>query len=153
MQTGVSLKPIDYLLDRLRGIRSLNFRAESHSETGWIGAGIGEVRVAEPIPGTLLFHEAGSWQPATGAAIRFTNTYRWSQQGEALRLEHLRFGLDQPVFLFDMCYTELGWRNTAPHHCVADCYSASLVLEPNQILLDWTIKGPRKNESISYTYW
>jgi len=73
---------------------------------------------------------------------------------KALRLEHLRFGMEKPVLLFDMAPTTDGaWREISPHQCREDCYTASLRIEGEILVVAWTVVGPQKRESISYTYW
>lgn len=139
----------------LRRVRSLQFDARSEAATGWDGVGIGVVVVSEPASRVVVFDEAGTWQPrAPGREpIRFTNVFRWSAIGDVLRLEHLRFGPDQPVLLFDMAPSDEGrWSVVSPHQCRNDCYSASLSVEGERIVVAWSIVGPRKRESITYTY-
>ena len=54
--------------------------------------------------------------PEGGRELRFRNVFRWSAVGEALRLEHLRFGVAHPVFLFDLAPVAAGeWRSVSPH--------------------------------------
>lgn len=142
------------LLVLLGRIRSLRFEASSQAETGWDGIGTGTVVISEPDAATVVFEEAGTFQPAINdrPAVRFTNTFRWSVSGDVLRLEHLRFGPEHPVWLFDMAPTPDGsWQEVSPHHCREDCYVASLVVESDKLLVAWAIHGPRKRETIRYT--
>lgn len=144
------------VLSRLRRVRALQFDARTRAATGWDGIGTGAVTVSEPIDGVVVFAEAGTWRPrAPGrGAIGFNNVFRWSPVGAALRLEHLRFGPDRPVFLFDMAPGEDGvWRVVSPHQCREDGYTASLAIECEQLVVAWSVVGPRKHESIRYTYW
>ena len=142
------------LWNTLRNVRSLRFEAISRSKTGWTGKGTGQVTVSDPTVGTLLFQESGSWLPPQGSELRFVNTFKWSKLGETLRLEHLRFGADNPVFLFELASVSAAeWRDVSPHHCVDDCYSASVKLCENEVHVAWSIRGPQKDESISYVYW
>jgi len=144
------------VLSLLRQVRSLRFDARSEAATGWDGVGTGAVAISEPAFGVVVFDEAGTWQPrAPGrSAVGFKNVFRWSVVGESLRLEHLRFGADHPVLLFDMAPGEDGlWREISPHQCREDCYTASLVVEEKQVVVAWSIVGPRKREAITYTYW
>lgn len=144
------------MLALLRQVQSLRFDAHSEAATGWDGIGTGVVAVSEPVAGVVVFDEAGTWQPrdTARAAVGFRNVFRWSVVGESLRLEHLRFGPEHPVLLFDMAPGEGGmWREISPHQCREDCYTASLAVESGQLLVAWSIVGPRKRESIRYTYW
>ncbi len=140
------------LWDRLAAVRSLRFDAVSRSATGWTGTGIGQV-IAGVEAGSLVFQERGSWTPPTGRELVFTNTFRWSKHGGLLRLEHLRHGTDNPVFLFDLAHRGAHeWREAEPHQCADDRYSASLTVNEGSIVLAWSIQGPRKDESIEYVY-
>jgi len=140
----------------LRNVHSLSFEARSETGTGWSGSGTGTVIVTEPSTGVLVFTESGEWQPnAPGRnPIRFTNVFRWSAMGDAIRLEHLRFGPERPVYLFDLALSENGeWREVSPHQCNEDCYTAKLALDSGRLLVNWKIQGPQMQESIAYTYW
>ena len=137
----------------LQSVRALRFNARSEVATGWDGNGAGSVRVSEPEPGVIVFNEAGIWQSSGGAEVHFTNVFRWSSTGESLRLEHLRFGPKNPVFLFDLVPGANGeWNDVSPHMCREDSYRATLVVEGRQLLVSWSITGPRKRESIKYIY-
>jgi hypothetical protein len=147
---------LNEVLTLLRRVRSLRFDARSEAATGWDGVGTGTVAVSEPAAGVVVFDEAGTWQPNDSgrAAVGFKNVFRWSVVGDALRLEHLRFGPEHPVLLFDMAPGADGvWREVSPHQCREDCYTASLGVEGGQLALAWFIVGPRKRESICYAYW
>jgi hypothetical protein len=100
-------------------------------------------------------HESGTWQPERGAALNFRNVYRWSLLAAALvRLEHLRFGAEHPVWLFDLAPDGPAlWLPAGPHLCGADCYRAELRPGDSGLSLTWTITGPRKLERIVYEYW
>ena len=74
------------------------FSSKSQCQTGWRGKGRGRVDVSSPGPGVLLFREAGTWEQDGGKEIRFTNTFRWTLVEDRVRLEHLRYGDDKPVF-------------------------------------------------------
>jgi hypothetical protein len=106
------------LWDCLGRVRSLRFVASSSSPSGWNGVGIGTVAV-ESLDAAITFTEAGAWNPTVGRQTRFSNVFRWSLLGpQSIRLEHLRFGLDHPVFLFDIVPTEDHvWSSVSPHLC------------------------------------
>jgi uncharacterized protein DUF6314 len=40
----------------------------------------------------------------------------------------------------------------SPHLCKEDCYAAVLVVQDDNLVLRWSIDGPRKQEMIEYTY-
>jgi hypothetical protein len=110
--------------------------------------------VAAPSEFVLTFTEAGKWLPEVGREIRFSNVYRWSLLGPgSVRLEHLRFGPEHPILLFDMALASSGvWSSVSPHLCREDCYSAELRQQEAGMLLRWAIAGPKKSESIEYIY-
>ncbi|KAA0135996.1 hypothetical protein FYZ48_17865 [Gimesia chilikensis] len=140
----------------LTAVTTLTFTAQSFgSGSGWNGTGVGTVEVESIDDQTLLFHEAGNWSPPEGKSLRFTNVYRWRAYSEQkqLRLEHLRFGNANPVYLFDLQQTAGDrWDSIEPHVCSEDLYTATLRLENETLHLDWTVKGKTKNERISYVY-
>lgn len=103
----------------------------------------------------MTFTESGSWFPAVGRVLRFRNVFRWSRAEAAggLRLEHLRFGPDRPVHLFDLVPGQGGlWLSSTPHVCREDCYSAHLAVREGRIEMGWAVRGPSKDESITYFY-
>lgn len=143
---------LDRLWDRLAGVRSLSFVSRSGKATGWNGNGKGAVEVCQAGAGVMTFHEQGLWRPEGGERdIRFRNVYRWTVHGETLRLEHLRFGDAHPVYLFDLA-GDREWRSVAPHLCGEDCYAAALLVRGDNIVLRWSVDGPRKQEVIEYLY-
>jgi hypothetical protein len=103
----------------------------------------------------MTFAEEGTWAPDGGRELRFHNVYCWTRQAESgtLRLEHLRFGADNPVLLFDLSATDTGeFRSVSPHVCGPDCYEAALTVEGDRIGLRWRVHGPAKQEAIDSTY-
>jgi hypothetical protein len=153
---GVSaMSEAERLIDRLRSIGHLEFEATSAVASGWNGTGRGVVETEAFTPGVLLFRESGEWIPRGAARpIRFNNIYRWQRlDDDTLRLEHLRFGADRAVHLFDLaCSTRAHWQSRSPHVCGDDRYSATLDLGDAALELRWSIVGPRKHEDIRYRY-
>jgi hypothetical protein len=145
---------LQQLWDLLLRVRRLSFVARSASQTGWNGRGVGTVEVRPGGDGVITFAEQGTWLPdGREQEIRFRNVYRWTRAGDLLRLEHLRFGDDNPVYLFDLTQAgELEWQPASPHLCREDCYSAVLLVREDDLLLRWSIAGPRKSETIEYVY-
>ena len=91
---------------RIAAVSELTFRAVSGTSTGWAGAGVGTVDVSQPAADVLVYKEVGTWNPNGGKPLSFTNVYRWTKLAETLRLEHLRFGADNPVYLFDLAIVD-----------------------------------------------
>lgn len=148
------MSPLTLLWHRLGHVQTLEFLARSSGQTGWDGQGIGTVTVQADREDVWIYYESGTWQPTLGGAdLRFRNTYRWTRLTDRVRLEHLRFGPENPVLLFDLVPENEGvWKSASGHLCQEDCYTASLLLADDHLLLCWAIVGPRKNESIEYRY-
>jgi hypothetical protein len=143
----------EQLWDLLGRVQSLAFVARSETAGGWNGEGRGKVIVQAAGEGGMTFSERGSWRPKDGRNLRFTNTYRWTLTGGLLRLEHLRYGSDRPVLLFDLVQVgDREWRSASPHLCGQDCYAAVMAVGDDGIVLRWSIDGPRKRETIEYVY-
>ena len=141
--------------NRLAQITTLRFVARSAGKTRWSGFGYGSVVVACPKVNTIIFAETGTWQSDAGQQCDFNNTWRWSlhDSGTEIQLEHLRFGPNNPVYLFDLPpVNDHRWQSARPYLCRDDSYSAILILAAYQIQLRWIVKGPHKDEDISYWY-
>jgi hypothetical protein len=104
------------LWDGLQRVRFVRFISRSDTP-GWNGIGFGSVAVESPSEEVLVYVESGIWQLAKGRETRFSNVFRWTLTGpELIRLEHLRFGADRPVFLFDVAPGSSGeWASVRPH--------------------------------------
>jgi hypothetical protein len=105
---------LEELWDRFWRVGTLSFVARSARAGGWNGTGSGTVEALRAGEGTMTFIEAGIWRPEGGRATRFSNVFRWSVVGDAIRLEHLRFGADRPVHLFDLAPEDGGeWHSVS----------------------------------------
>ena len=144
------------LWTRLGEIRSVRFVSVSQpGGMGWNGNATGVVEVHRDIQNQILFTEIGTWHTHRGTSLNFFNRYRWTLnlQKHSIQLEHLRYGENQPVKLFDLTFIKPSqWISGKSHQCNADSYSAILRLDNKQLNFDWKITGPRKNEQISYIY-
>lgn len=139
--------------ERLRSITRIEFQAQSGLRNGWNGEGAGSVIVENPEKDILIFFEHGKWKSPDGLTFAFKNTYRWTRTDSTLQLEHLRLGMNNPVFLVDLhSATANKWESTEPHGCGNDLYSGILVIRENGINLKWTVQGPRKNETLLNIY-
>ena len=117
-----------------------------------VGRAEGNVEVKMEADTCMLFIEAGSWDTPDGRSIDFKNTYRWNLDGNRIRLEHLRFGPDRPVYLFDLVpESDRCMVSAEPHVCSEDLYTATLDCG-EEIGLNWTVVGPKKKETIAYVY-
>jgi hypothetical protein len=137
-------------------IRTVSFQSSSSAvtRTGWQGEGSGTITTELPNDATIVFNEAGIFHAATGSDFPFTNVFRWTLlDAETIRLEHLRFGLDNPVVLFDLTpVAEKRWTSALGHQCRDDCYTADVELLDDHLRIIWTVHGPKKAERIEYLY-
>ena len=97
---------LETVWSRIAGVRDLTFNASSDASTGWTGTGVGTVEVSHPTSEQLVFTESGTWTPTGGKPTSFTNVFRWTLLSTSIRLEHLRFGVANPVYLFDLSVVE-----------------------------------------------
>ena len=143
--------------NRLRSVRELAFEARSQAatETGWNGSGIGKVEVQAVEAGVMLFHERGTWTQDGARQTTFSNVFRWTAEADhsSIRLEHLRFGPTQLVYLFNLVPAGDGiLESSEPHVCQKDLYAARMEYDDQSVRLEWTITGPQKAETICYVY-
>lgn len=143
-----------HLWERLRLVRSLHLVARSANSMGWNGHGSGVVAVVEPDGENLEFHESGTFEPDDGGRIAFRNVFHWRQTGpKTIRLQHLRHGPTDPVALIDLVAEGTGtWSTVRSHHCRDDDYRARLYSQGPDIVLHWSVTGPRKQATIEYRY-
>lgn len=143
--------------EKLSSIKHLFFNAKTKSkqETGWNGKGKGEVHVAKEGGNILIFNEKGSWKGESGKEIDFSNVFRWTldKTTQMISLEHLRRGLQHPVFLFHLapsannCLTSVD-----SHFCEEDTYFGQIFYDSHGLRLNWRIIGRKKNEELDYYY-
>lgn len=102
----------------------------------------------------IIFEEILQWESGTGPEMNSKNTYRWAlTESGTIKLEHLRFGRENPVFLVEFEPTASGkWETIVPHNCNNDLYSARLEIHKDSLLLSWNVKGPAENYSLKTIY-
>jgi len=124
-----------------------------HSQTGWAGHGEAQVCTSRNAD-QLRMHENGHFTPsATGTPVVFRNVYLWVLRGDRLSLWHERFGREAAVWLFDLAAVAADKLATIDaHQCGSDRYSAALALTTAGFDLRWSITGPRKDETLAYSY-
>lgn len=130
-------------------------RSRFKDESGWNGQGKGAVLVNKFSDTVYIFHERGFWHVKQGQDISFSNTFRWRLDRDAGRisLEHLRFGPNQPVFLFHLIPTENNLLASVDSHlCKEDVYFATVPWDCHSIRLNWRVIGPNKNEEMENCY-
>lgn len=116
------------------------------------GVGIASVHVEKQGEECLIFREKGEWLKRN---IAFTNTLRWSLDASKsrVRLDHLRRGVENPLFLLE--FVQMGdqiMEAKNPHRCGEDCYFAKIEMLEDGFVLDWKITGPKKNEHLELSY-
>jgi hypothetical protein len=142
---------------RLSRVKQLSFHAKTKSrdEGGWNGRGKGEVAVLKEGEDVLIFNEKGSWLGKDGKEIVFSNIFRWTLDRKAglISLEHLRQGIDHPVFLFHLLPSGLHCLSSIDSHlCAGDTYLGQILCAQNSLRLKWRVIGPKKNEELHYYY-
>lgn len=148
---------LNELWEKMLIVRQLTFNAKSKSneDIGWNGKGKGNVQITKEREGVLIFHEKGSWISKQGQEIGFSNVFRWTLDRSAcvISLEHLRFGLDNPVFLFHLAPSgSRSFSSVDSHLCEGDAYFGQIYFDKNSFRLSWRVIGPKKNETIDYFY-
>lgn len=144
---------LDTLWARLSGVHKLKFISHSDSHTGWCGSAIGTIKVLQDNPNVLRFMEKGRWASSDGLTTSFSNIFRWTRIQNSIQLEHLRYGENNPVFLFNLVVVDsYQWESLSPHICNKDRYKCTIHLDSNELHMHWLISGPKKKEDIRYTY-
>ncbi|MDX2321255.1 MAG: DUF6314 family protein [Moritella sp.] len=149
------------LLNRLNRF-SFKVNTDNESVTGWQGAGQGLIKrrtnmtsMSEDIESGAIVEtiERGDYYVSKDRKVSMHNQYLWQFNGDHIRLTHLRFGWDKPVYLFDIIENEQGALVTRQsHQCAADNYDASFLLTPDSLEMQWRIQGPQKREVLDYIY-
>ena len=114
----------------------------------------GFVNVEKKHNNEIIFNEQLHWENESSLLINSRNAYRWifCNSGN-IKLEHLGFGKDSPVFLVEPSPSgENKWTGIQPHKCNDDLYSAELKLENTDIILSWNVKGPTENYRLKTKY-
>lgn len=139
--------------ERLRNINQVVF--QFRSQKGGEGIGRGEVLVEDRKDGKLIFRENGTWRGLNHQEFNFRNVFRWTLNWVEgfLTLEHLRFGIQNPVFLFHLVpASEKSLESVDAHLCGQDTYFGQIFIKPIAIDLSWRVLGPHKNDEIIYSY-
>ena len=156
-----TLNELWILLNRLNRF-SFKVNTDNDSVTGWQGEGQGLIKcrgnmtsASDDIEfGSIVETiERGDYYISAERKVPMHNQYLWQYEGEYIRLTHLRFGWDKPVFLFDIIENGQGGLITRQsHQCAEDNYDASFTLYPERLEMQWRIQGPKKCEVLDYIY-
>lgn len=114
----------------------------------------GSVRVEITTENEIIFNENLRWKNRNSLLLNSRNVYNWTFTDSGnIRLDHLRFGKDKPVFLVE--FTQTGkdnWTGIEPHDCNKDLYSAKLNIGNDNITMNWTVSGPTENYTLKTVY-
>jgi len=119
----------------------------------WTGKG--EVTVTKEGDNALIFQEKGSWKGEYGEAVDFSNTFRWTldRPSGMISLEHLRRGVNHPVFLFHLAPTGPRKMSSVDTHlCGGDVYFGQVFFDNHGLRFNWRVIGPKKNQEMNYYY-
>lgn len=145
----------DICKQRLSLIKHYKFIAASNKDDGLNGSGHGTVSIeTDPINNILLFFEDGYFENTRGK-FKSHNIYRWAFKAfeNCISLEHLRFGAENAVYLFDLVYDDNNlWSSQCPHLCDKDEYHAKMQLSDKAITLEWDIINKEEHIHIKYQY-
>lgn len=150
-------KVLQTFWEKLRGIRhfSLNTKSKSKDEKGWSRKGRGDVEVIKESDNSLLFQEKGKWQGKQVGDVNFNNVFRWTldRGAELVSLEHLRRGVNHPVFLLHLTpSSNCSLSPVDSHICGGDVYFGQIIFDHLCLRLNWRVIGPKKNEEIDCYY-
>jgi len=130
---------------------SIHFQLKKNNSIATSKKGKGSVKVNQE-PNKLIFEEKGVW---TEDQLSYHNKYRFSlnRYENLITLEHLRFGENNPVFLFHLAPTKQNiLESITPHLCKRDTYFGWLEITELFLHLHIRTIGPNKNEKIEYAY-
>ncbi len=123
---------------------------------GWTGRGEGTVQIERQRAsddasqrGALLVTETGTWAIDGGRPIRWTAQSQWWADGDALAVEHHRQGVPASATLDR---TGRQWQARMPHRCPPDAYDVALAVTPSEVVVTWTVTGPRKRDRVVTRY-
>jgi len=140
---------LDAFWKRLAKVQRVSIQSQT------VGQAFGDVQVSEKNKDSIIFMESGHWADQNPQIINFSNTIRWSIDHEAgmIALEHLRYGMDRPVFLFHLTPTGPNTLQSIDSHlCSDDCYFGRIEFTKQHIRFLWRALGPSKNEILHHTY-
>jgi len=143
---------------KLNSVTQLAFHAATQSKenTGWNAKGRAEVEIVKQGESVLISKEKGILQSKGGGEMGFSNIFRWTLDIHTgmVSLEHLRRGVEHPIFLFNLMPSGPQMLSSIDSHlCERDSYFGQIVFDHTSIRLKWRVLGPKKNEEIYYSYY
>ncbi|MBX9924359.1 MAG: winged helix-turn-helix domain-containing protein [Rhabdochlamydiaceae bacterium] len=152
---SIKTKELILFWERLHHVKQLSFSTRSKilgkQETK---NGLANVTVKKS-SNTIIFQEKGYWICNTLPEHTFSNCFRWTldKYNGYVSLEHLRYGIDHPVFLFHLTPTRpFVLEPVDAHLCREDMYLGNILWNSKQIDFHWRVIGPSKNDYLEYRY-
>ena len=158
MRDAKTASRIDFLLAvwrRLQSARTVALLVRDADTGAPQAQGSGSVAVETTGGSEMVVRERGRWTTPRGAGAHFADALRWTLDTDivALRLEHVRHGLDEPVPLVELVDDGRGLLTPlAPYLCGEDRYEASVNVVDGVVEVAWRVTGPRKNQEILRRY-
>ncbi len=141
---------------RLEKTKHLKFSTRSKKgNEKTIQTGIADVEATSPSLNTLVFQEKGVWVIDELPKSCFSNQFRWQLQTaeNLISLEHLRYGQNQPVFLFHLALSGTNTlESVSAHLCGEDTYSGHIHWNQKAIHFHMRVIGHDKNDELFYQY-
>lgn len=138
---------------KLERIGQLTVHAKSKANAGgWNGKGHAQVTLTKEKETVLIFQEKGTWE---NNLTQFSNAFRWilDMTSGSVSLEHLRHGIQNPVFLFHLTpIDKYTLKSINSHCCGEDNYLGQLYFDDLTIRFNWRVIGPKKNEVLDFYY-
>jgi hypothetical protein len=149
----------DALLDfwqQLKDVTCLSFSVKSR-QNGDTNFKTGKADVQTLLSGlsSVIFQERGHWIQDQLHETAFSNSFRWTLDinTSLITLEHLRYGIEDPVFLFHLTPTQPRTLESVDAHlCGEDTYLGSIIWDHAKIDFHWRIIGTYKNDHLIYRY-
>lgn len=137
---------ISLFWNRLAQVTGFTVHAKQNRQLNF---GRGSVVITHVSSEVLIYDEKGTW-----GISNFTNKLRWTidNNNAMISLEHLRYGVNNPVFLIHFIADKESLVSPVPHICANDRYCGKVILNNSSFHLIWTIKGPKKNEILDFFY-
>ena len=143
--------------NQLKSVTTVALISKSHSKNPLeikSVRGSGEVAMKHD-NNVITFSELGTWKGGHDQVHHYSNSFRWTwnRLEGMLSLEHLRYGENNPVFLFHLIPADSNrLESQLSHVCGEDSYFGWL--NSSDLFLQLTIRtiGLRKNEELQYIY-
>lgn len=151
----IEIEELSAFWEVLKKVKKLKFTAKTiKDEDTETRFGYAQVTLTESKE-ELIFDEKGFWHLDEEPNMAFSNTFRWrlDLKNQAIAVEHLRYGVKNPIFLFYLkCHGKGQLISENAHHCREDIYLATCSWNKKKVVYQWRILGPKKNQFLTYEY-